>query len=628
MNDVLTNGTEIKSRIISEIERANKNIFIAMAFFTDRDIASAIIEAKNRGVFIDVILSSNANNEVVKEMFLNANINIHAFETGDERGMMHHKFCLIDNTITINGSYNYSFNASKNNVENIHISDDIKIYKQFLQEFERLKYNIEHQININTNTNNMITDNNRETEIKVIRTSFYDKLKNSIYAITDIDTDEYEKKGYELSERSSGNIEIFKSNYLQIKQEIKSYATNDSLDSKKNKILADIKSILEDENAGINKDKEQEINSINEKNKIEVKQVNEKISEKNIEKSICERGDENTGEKGLLQINKEIEKTNLDIKDLDNSFIVKKFWNGGTILSILGLLILVFILSLVFASAFYKMIYEGDVIRESLEAGLTPKVPQAVDLNAYLKVFKTQGTVGGIFALLFFLLPLFLSNLGSFFKINKWLKSILFWSGILIFDIVVSAVVAINIDEIKSLLVGQKSTLQMWEVIKYGEFYKVLMVGALPLIITHFVVDFLLKSYRKSRLEIVDAEKHKQMKMLEKELLELKYQKDLISKTLDEIKDFIKQKNEEKQNLEIQLFENQKKIEDKFNEKLHVILNIYKDFETKIISGKIFTDEILNSVISSYRKGYIDYLPELYAQKEVEKRVKEIEQIN
>lgn len=47
MNDIITNGTEIKQRIISEIEKANQNIFVAMAWFTDRDIANAIINAKS-----------------------------------------------------------------------------------------------------------------------------------------------------------------------------------------------------------------------------------------------------------------------------------------------------------------------------------------------------------------------------------------------------------------------------------------------------------------------------------------------------------------------------------------------------------------------------------------------------
>lgn len=135
MNEIITNGVEIKQRIVAEINNAKQSIYLAMAWFTDRDIASSIIDAKNRGLTIDIILSSNSSNETVKLMLKGAKISVHAFETGDERGMMHHKFCLIDQKITINGSYNYSYNASNNNVENIQISDDPTTYRQFFSEF-------------------------------------------------------------------------------------------------------------------------------------------------------------------------------------------------------------------------------------------------------------------------------------------------------------------------------------------------------------------------------------------------------------------------------------------------------------------------------------------------------------
>ena len=131
MNELITNGAEIKLRIISEINNAQQYIYLAMAYFTDRDIAMAIVDAKNRNVIVDVILSSNAQNETVKLMLKGAAISVHAFDTGDARGIMHHKFCLIDHKISINGSYNYSVNASTNNVENIQVSDDVAVYYFF-----------------------------------------------------------------------------------------------------------------------------------------------------------------------------------------------------------------------------------------------------------------------------------------------------------------------------------------------------------------------------------------------------------------------------------------------------------------------------------------------------------------
>jgi hypothetical protein len=54
MNDLITNGTEIKQLIITEISNTQQCIYLAMAYFTDRDIAMAIVETKNRNVIVDV----------------------------------------------------------------------------------------------------------------------------------------------------------------------------------------------------------------------------------------------------------------------------------------------------------------------------------------------------------------------------------------------------------------------------------------------------------------------------------------------------------------------------------------------------------------------------------------------
>ena len=83
MNDLITSGTEIKQRIITEITKATYNVYVAVAWFTDRDIANAIINAKNRNVVVDIILSSNANNEEVTRMLKGANISVHAFDTAN-----------------------------------------------------------------------------------------------------------------------------------------------------------------------------------------------------------------------------------------------------------------------------------------------------------------------------------------------------------------------------------------------------------------------------------------------------------------------------------------------------------------------------------------------------------------
>jgi len=628
MNEILTNGTEIKQRIISEIQKANQNIFLAMAWFTDRDIANEIISAKKRNLNVDIILSSNAQNETVKQMFKSENVSIHAFETGDERGMMHHKFCLIDNKISINGSYNYSYNASNNNVENIQVSDDTNTYRQLYAEFERLKYNIDHQIDVNLNSANPMEQVITKA-VQPINTadSFTQQLSNLIYTTANINADNYRKQGYDNSKASAGSIEIFSANYGEIKEQIKTFATDDTLSSKKSVITQNINSAFESKKAELETDKQNELNSIKSSHEIDLKQINSKILEIKQEKSILESGNQSTGEKGLLQINNDIEKNRLERNTLESTFVIKKFWTPGTIFKIAGLCILVFYLSMFFASAMFKVFFEGNIIQNSMEAGVKPDLPQIVDANAILKIFSTQGALFGVMALFFFLIPVLLSNLKLIGSKKELVNKICFWVGILVFDIVVSIMVAMNSDEIKNLLIGQPSQLKIWEVPAHGEFWLIFVFGMLPLIIVHFIIESIVESYQKSQRETVDAEKNMQINFLDKELLDLKLKKELLSDKINEKEVLLKQKNDEFERLERDINNQQINTENIFTELLKNISAIYNDFITRLTSGKIFTDEILNSFSTAYKSGYIEYLPELYAEREVANRVRQIEQV-
>jgi len=63
----------------------------------------------------------------------------------------------------------------------------------------------------------------------------------------------------------------------------------------------------------------------------------------------------------------------------------------------------------------------------------------------------------------------------------------------------------------------------------------------------------------------------------------------------------------------------------KYSDLTKQIKDIYDQYSSKIISGQIFTDEILNSVLSAFKSGFIKFLPEYFAPSEVANRVNEIE---
>lgn len=626
MKELITNGTEIKQRIISEINSAKQCIYVAMAYFTDRDIAMAIVAAKNRNVIIDLILSSNAQNETVKLMLKGAGISVHAFDTGDARGIMHHKFCLLDSKISINGSFNYSLNASTNNVENIQISDDIAIYSQFLSEFERLKYNIDNRIAVNETVPIPETNNKQVQPINIID-AFSQQLHNLVYSAAQIDTEKYKVDGYETSKESGGNIDIFRTEYNSIKERIRTYATDEGLGSLKNVLTSNITIVFESTKTNLETEKQDKISVEKRNDELERRKIADELSKLKQEKSTLESGNQNTGEKGLLQINKEIEKNKLERRSLEVSFVIKKFWTLPTIFVLIGLCVFVSYLSVFFASAVYKVFFEGNIIRASMEAGINPGLPQLVDANAIIKIFRQQGALFGFIGALFFLIPVLLSNLKIIGSENKLVNTLLFWIGLFVFDILVSIMVTLNSDEIKCLLVGSESTMPIWQVVEHGEFWLIFVFGMLPLILTHFLIDYIINAYKKSQREIVDGEKNRKIQFLDVDMIDLNSVRESLSNKTKGMDDVISEFGKQIHNMETEMNNRLTQIENKYADLLRQTKSIFDDFRARITSGRIFTDVILNSVVSAYKSGFIEFLPEYYSDDQVAIRVREIEQV-
>ena len=312
---------------------------------------------------------------------------------------------------------------------------------------------------------------------------------------------------------------------------------------------------------------------------------------------------------------------------MEQILILKPLWTPGTILISFLIVIFVCYLSVFFASALYKMLFEGTVIRNSLEATGSANIPKLVDANAIIKVFRQEGAIFGFISSIFFMFPILLSNIKLIGSEKKFVNNLLFWVGLLIFDIIVAAMIAVNTDEIKNLIKGTESTLQLWEVVKEGEFWMIFMFGMVPLIITHYLIEYLTNAYKKSRREIVDAEKNRKIQHIDLELIELNSIKDSLMIR-------IKNKEEEKREIEAALLKLESllnseltQIEERYRKLLNEIIITYEDFKAKIISGKVFTDVIFDTIISSYKSGFVEFLPTYYAPTEVATRAKEIEKI-
>ena len=123
--------------IISRIDDAKSSVYIAMYFFTSRPIAQALVKAKDRGVDVKVCLDKEQPSyEYSKSEYLhNKGINMRLIGGS---GIMHHKFCVIDEHIVITGSYNWTARADLENDESLVVINSREIAKKFLKEFNQL----------------------------------------------------------------------------------------------------------------------------------------------------------------------------------------------------------------------------------------------------------------------------------------------------------------------------------------------------------------------------------------------------------------------------------------------------------------------------------------------------------
>jgi hypothetical protein len=130
----------ISERIKQELWKAQKAIHIAVAWFTNKELFDILkIKAQNNcKVFI--IINDDEINKNSSIPYDSLNIrNIKIFKSGfAENELMHNKFCIIDNTTIITGSYNWSYKA-QSNFENIVITQNDNILaNQFLDEFNKI----------------------------------------------------------------------------------------------------------------------------------------------------------------------------------------------------------------------------------------------------------------------------------------------------------------------------------------------------------------------------------------------------------------------------------------------------------------------------------------------------------
>ena len=109
----------VTNLVLQTINQSHSSILVEAYSFTSKEIATALVNAKKRGVMIKIILDKSQVNKgkySSAKFFANQGFNLHI---DTKHQIFHNKVMIIDDNTIITGSFNFTNAAEKKNAENL-----------------------------------------------------------------------------------------------------------------------------------------------------------------------------------------------------------------------------------------------------------------------------------------------------------------------------------------------------------------------------------------------------------------------------------------------------------------------------------------------------------------------------
>jgi phosphatidylserine/phosphatidylglycerophosphate/cardiolipin synthase-like enzyme len=120
--------------IVKAIDASNKEVLVQAYGFTHNAMAQAIVRAHQRGVKVSVLLDqkSDHTNRYVVDLFNNAQVTM---RQDGKHAIAHNKVMVIDDSIVITGSFNFTNSAETRNAENFLILKSSPLAARYKEEW-------------------------------------------------------------------------------------------------------------------------------------------------------------------------------------------------------------------------------------------------------------------------------------------------------------------------------------------------------------------------------------------------------------------------------------------------------------------------------------------------------------
>jgi phosphatidylserine/phosphatidylglycerophosphate/cardiolipin synthase-like enzyme len=131
--------------IVDNLCKATNTVLVQAYSFTSSPIAKAIVDARKRGVYVQVILDKSN----LKDKYSAADFTLHAgiptfIDTKHQ--IAHNKIIVIDGKTILTGSFNFSKAAEENNAENLLvITHDTELVSKYTGNWQaHLKHSVKY----------------------------------------------------------------------------------------------------------------------------------------------------------------------------------------------------------------------------------------------------------------------------------------------------------------------------------------------------------------------------------------------------------------------------------------------------------------------------------------------------
>lgn len=127
---------DIEKRLMSALDSAGATIDVCVAWFTNPALRDKLLKKSSEGIEVRVVIYKDGVNH-------NKGVDLtglkHKEYRGERGGLLHDKFCVIDNVHTICGSYNWTLNAENKNDEDATFHfEDYKLASTYTKRFNEI----------------------------------------------------------------------------------------------------------------------------------------------------------------------------------------------------------------------------------------------------------------------------------------------------------------------------------------------------------------------------------------------------------------------------------------------------------------------------------------------------------